>query len=71
MLISFADSNYPFKTRFVGCILFIVHGDLANMQSLSERIKQTFHWNVVIPEPDKTYDLETGKTMDVKPTELQ
>ncbi len=46
--------------------VFIVHGDMADMQSLADRIKQTFHWNVIIPEPDKTYDLESGKSLALK-----
>ncbi len=43
--------------------VFIVHGDVGNMQSLADRIKETFHWNVIIPEPETTCDLETGKPL--------
>ena len=46
--------------------VFIVHGDMGNMQNLADLIRTTFHWNVIIPELNQTCNLETGKPMDVK-----
>ncbi|HBY17545.1 MAG: Beta-lactamase domain protein [Marinimicrobia bacterium 46_47] len=38
--------------------VFIVHGEPEASRSLAEKIKETFHWTVHIPQYDETYQLK-------------